>query len=145
MIARAAVVVLVFVAFAGCSDDGVPSPATATLSDGTTVWKIQEAPCPDGGDCGLGVYINRWHYDVPCDGRANDPLDEATLGPTFAVNHDHYVPEARVIQGESPETLALHIRGGPCQGDRWVASTGQFDDHGLDDPPEDPQQQPPVR
>ena len=144
MLARLAAPALVLLAFGACSDeDGVPSPATTTLSDGTTVWKIQEAPCPEGDDCGIGVYINRWYYAVACDGRPVDPLDEATLGATFAVNDDLYVGEARIIEGKGPETLALHVRGGPCQGDRWISSTGRFDDHELDDPPEDPQQRPP--
>jgi hypothetical protein len=133
-------------AMCGCSDEGVPSPASTTLEDGTTVWKIQDAPCPDGADCGAGVYINRWYYGVDCGYPA---VDEQSLGAVFAVGESPpsgpvaivNVSEARSINGESPERLALRL---DCPtGERWISSPGQFDDSGLDDPPSEPTQQPP--
>jgi hypothetical protein len=130
---------------AACSNNAVPSPATATLADETVVWQIQEQPpCPDGADCGIGVYINRWYYDVNCDG---EPLEVSTLGTTFAISdEDLLVDEARTITGLSPETLALHVRDGnaPCHNDRWISSIGIFDDDGLDEPPKVPHQRPPT-
>jgi hypothetical protein len=130
---------------AGCSDSGVPSPDATTLADGTEVWKIQDAPCPEGSDCGLGVYINRWYYGISCE---HPRVPDDALGAVFAVGDPSGpvepidVAEARLIAHQSAETLALRL---DCPGgDRWISSQGQFDDHGLDDPPADPTQHPPA-
>ena len=121
VIARRLAIALVLLALAACADEGVPSPATATLADGTKVWRIQrQPPCPDNAACDIGVYINRWYYSVDCEGQ---PLDEATLGEVFAVGDGPglYADEARIIEGRGPETLALHLLSepaSPCSDDR---------------------------
>lgn len=124
---------------AGCSDDaGVPSPEVVELGDGSRVWVIEDAECSEDSACGLGVYINRWYYGIECSFPA---VEESQLGDVFAVGEDARVEEARIIAGRSPSSLALRLREPDCDG--WVASDGQFDNHGLDDPPSDPKQAPP--
>lgn len=124
-------------ALTGCSGSiGVPSPATEQLSDGTNVWRIQRAECDDGSACGVGVYVNRWYYAIDC----VTHVDESQLGAVFAIDTRDETPvaEARMMQGRTPSTLALHVRGSICAG--WFESHGRFDDHGLDDPPTNPRQ-----